>query len=104
MTSSWLLEAPEVSSTGIEKNRDKEKIHESACLFGGVTFLLIPFGEKVGYAGNPADFKMLPTSMGRNEVVFVGAKVALLNNVSLLCELYFNILVYPAPTWINFRT
>jgi hypothetical protein len=88
LTSSRFLVTPEVSSTGIKKHRDKEKIHQSACLFSGIT-VLIPFGEKVGYAGNPADFEMLPTAMGRNEVVFIRTEVALLKKLACCaCELH----------------
>jgi hypothetical protein len=61
-----LLEFPKVSGTSIQEDRNKEKIYQSACLFGGVAFLLIPFSEKGSYAGNPADFEMLPAAMGRN--------------------------------------
>lgn len=42
-TTLCLLEFPKVSSTGIQKDRDEEKIYQPACLFRGVTFLLIPF-------------------------------------------------------------
>lgn len=77
MTGPWFLETPEVTSTGIKEDRDKEKIYQTSGLFERVTFLLVPFGQKVVYAGNPADFEMLPTTVRRDSMVFVWAEVAL---------------------------
>jgi hypothetical protein len=66
-----------IPSTSIQKNRYKEKINQSACLFGGIALLLIPLSQKGGYAGNPADFEMLPAAMGRDCMILVGTEVAL---------------------------
>ena len=77
MTSSGFFIAPEITSTGIKKDRHKEKINQAACLFHCVEPLLVPFGQKVVYAGNPANFEMLPTAMRGNEVVSVWTEVVL---------------------------
>jgi hypothetical protein len=82
MSSTRFLEAPEIPSTSIQKNRDKEKIHEPTGLFLGVAILLIPFGQQAVYAGNPADFEMLPATMRWDEVISVGTEVALWNTLA----------------------
>jgi hypothetical protein len=45
LTSLRLLETPIISSAGIKKNRNKEKINQSPGFLGGVASLPLPFSE-----------------------------------------------------------
>ena len=68
-----------IPSSSIQQYRNEEKVDQPTRNFKFVATMLFPFIEKVGNAGNAANFKVLPAAVRWDGVEFVGTKVALVS-------------------------
>jgi len=83
----WLNIAPLIPCTSIQKHRNKEQVDQTTSSFKIITPLLLPVFNRFRDTGFPSDLEMLPSSMGRDSIVFVGTKVALAISAYILVSL-----------------
>lgn len=73
-----LFELPMIACACIQEHGHEEKIDESPDLFFLVVSCAVPRFDQARDSWDAADFKVLPAPVRGNQVVSVGAKVALL--------------------------
>lgn len=81
MTNFGLRVSPMVTCTGIQKDRDKEKVYEAASELGTITSFALPLLYYVGDSRYITDFEMLPASVRRDRVKVIRAKVTLVEDL-----------------------
>lgn len=75
---------PGVTSTGIQKDRDKKQVNEPTGQLGIITSILgPPLVQQLCDARFAADFEVLPAAMWRNGVILVRAEVPLLERENI---------------------
>lgn len=72
-----LLIPPSIPRPRVQQHRHKEEVYQAADLLLAVVSLLIPLLEQLADAVYTAHVEMLPPTVRRDEVIPVGAEIAL---------------------------